>query len=67
LPVGAYGVCIGDRLELVATVVSPEGDRFVRDCAEGSARDAVAIGTALGDAVRAAGGAEIVEEALRRG
>jgi len=67
LPVGAFGVCVGDRLEMVATVASPEGDRLVRDSVNGSRRDAVAIGAALGSALCAAGGAEIVEEALRRG
>jgi len=67
LPIGAYGRVVGDRLDLVATIVSPAGDRIVSDRTDGPATDAPTLGRRLGETLRAAGGAKIVEEALRHG
>ena len=61
VPVGAYATVAGDRLSLLAVVVSPDGVRLVRNQSEGAAADAQRIGRELGEALLAAGADSILE------
>jgi hydroxymethylbilane synthase len=60
LPLGAYAEPGGATLRLRGFVGAPDGSRMVSGEAEGPARDAQAIGTALAERLKAQGAAEIL-------
>lgn len=62
VPVGAYGVVIGDRLHLHAVVVAPSGETIVRSKGESSPGEAAELGFQIGQELLEKGGAEILEE-----
>ena len=66
VPVGAYARVTRDELRIEGFVGLPDGTRVVRERASGAAADAAAIGTALGERILAAGGAEILRALAAR-
>ena len=54
-PIGAHARVEGDRIELMAVVLSADGARCVRDSATGSSREAERVGSELGGKLLAAG------------
>jgi hydroxymethylbilane synthase len=62
VPIGAYAVLTGDRLNLAALVISPDGKHTVRKGGEGAAVDADAIGQSVGQLLLDDGGSEILEQ-----
>ncbi len=61
VPIGAHATVSGGRLTLSAVVVSPGGEKLVRDRAEGGVTEAEQIGRKMGEALLAAGADEILE------
>lgn len=61
VPIGAHATVAGGELDLVAIVAAPDGSRIVRRNARGNAADAARLGETLGNALLAAGGAEILQ------
>lgn len=66
-PVGVYARCVGDELEVSAVVVSPDGSRRIEVTESGPRRMGGETGRRLADAMRAAGGAEILAVVSRSG
>lgn len=60
LPAAALGAMDGDRLVLEATVADPEGKGVFRECIEGSAAEAEALGHQLAETLLAAGAAGLL-------
>lgn len=60
VPMGAHARLDGDTLHIVGFVARRDGTSLVRREASGPASDPEAVGLALADAVRAAGGADIL-------
>ena len=60
VPIGAHARLDGDRLRLVGFVARRDGSALVRRELDGPAADPEAVGLALADAVRAAGGEAIL-------
>ncbi len=67
VPVGAHAVVDGDRLNLLAVVVMPDGTQVVRREADGSAGEAERVGQELGEQLLAAGARRILEAVYGRG
>jgi hydroxymethylbilane synthase len=61
VPMGAHARLVGERLHIVGFVARRDGSQLVRRAAEGVVGDPEAAGLALADAIRAAGGAAILE------
>ncbi|MEX2263301.1 MAG: hydroxymethylbilane synthase [Bryobacteraceae bacterium] len=61
VPIGAYATLSNGRLHLIGVVISPKGDRIIRESAEGPASQAAEIGQRLGEALAARGAREILE------
>jgi len=61
VPIGAHATVSGDRLTLSAVVVSPDGEKLVRDRADAGVTEAEQIGRKMGEALLAAGADEILE------
>jgi hydroxymethylbilane synthase len=61
VPIGAHATVDGDRVQLRAIIVSPDGTRMIRKQAQGAASDAARIGGALGEELLADGGRQILE------
>jgi hydroxymethylbilane synthase len=66
VPVAAYGLMVGDRLELAGLVARPDGSELIRDHASCPVAEAVRTGTALAEALLARGAAEILTEIYGR-
>jgi hydroxymethylbilane synthase len=60
VPVAGHAVVTGARVRLTGLVASPDGQRLVRDSAEGAAADAATLGAALAGRLLDAGGAAIL-------
>ncbi len=60
-PMGAHAFIDGDRLFIMALIVSPDGAQVVRKEMQGSVGAAAALGQALGEELLAAGGRQILE------
>jgi hydroxymethylbilane synthase len=65
VPLGAWARIESSTLILEAVLLSPDGKEFLRDTVTGSPADALRIGTQLGAALKAAGGARILQLAGR--
>jgi hydroxymethylbilane synthase len=65
VPLGALAKVTGDSLALEGFIGMPDGTRLVRERASGAARDAEAVGTALGERLLASGGREILQSLAR--
>jgi hydroxymethylbilane synthase len=65
VPLGALAKVSGETLALEGFIGMPDGTRLVRERASGAARDAEAIGTALGERLLASGGREILQSLAR--
>ena len=65
VPLGALAHIQAGTLMLAAFVGSPDGSRLVRDSAEGSPRDADALGNALAERLLAAGAQDILDDLTR--
>ncbi|MCS7025331.1 MAG: hydroxymethylbilane synthase [Bryobacteraceae bacterium] len=63
VPLGAYARLQGERLELQAVIVSPDGATMVRRSAQGM--DALALGEHLARELLEAGGREILESVFK--
>jgi hydroxymethylbilane synthase len=61
VPVAGHAVVNGERLRLAGLVASPDGSQVVRASVDGAARDAAALGSALGDRLLAAGARSILQ------
>lgn len=61
VPIGAYATVNGDRLQLQAVVVSPDGAMVIRKSGDGAPADAEDLGKRLGDALLTEGAREILE------
>jgi hydroxymethylbilane synthase len=61
VPLGAYAVVTGDRLRLIAAVVSPDGAELVNAESEGLAAEAEQIGSALAAMLLERGARRILE------
>ncbi len=61
-PIAAYAELTGDRLRLRGLVGSPDGSTIFADTIDGSAADAISLGTMLGDRVLAAGADALLRE-----
>ena len=59
-PIGAHARVEGERLQIMAVVLSADGAQSVRDHAEGPSREAVRIGRELGEKLLAQGAARIL-------
>lgn len=55
-PIAGYARCDGDRLSFSGLILTPDGARYHEIASEGSRSDAVAIGRAAGEAIRAKAG-----------
>ncbi len=62
VPIGAHARLEGDRVHLLAIVISPDGKQIVRREAEGSADQPGALGEELGRSILDAGARSILEE-----
>jgi len=60
-PIGAHGRVEGDRLKLMAIVLSADGSHSAGDIAEGPATDAERIGRELGEKLLAQGAAQLLD------
>lgn len=60
VPIGAHATVGGPRLSMVAVVSSPDGRTLVRREASGATKDAIAIGSALGNDLLNAGARELL-------
>ncbi|MEO7649683.1 MAG: hydroxymethylbilane synthase [Bryobacteraceae bacterium] len=60
VPIGAHATVEGERLHMLAVVISPDGMHSVRDTAEGNAADAESAGFALGERLLVQGAREIL-------
>ena len=60
-PMGAHAYIDGDKLFILALIVSPDGVQVVRKEMQGSVSDAAALGHALGEELLGAGGRQILE------
>jgi hydroxymethylbilane synthase len=65
VPLGAWARMANGALKLEACLLSPDGREYLRDVVTGSAADALRIGKQLGQALKAAGGARILQLAGR--
>ncbi len=61
VPIAALGRVTGDRLRLDGMVADPDGQRLVRDRAEGPVAEADALGVALAERLLAAGAGDILK------
>jgi len=61
VPMGALASVDGDRVQLRAIIVSPDGTQIIRRQALGSASEAAGMGGALGEELLANGGRQILE------
>jgi hydroxymethylbilane synthase len=59
-PIGAHARVDGERLQLMAIVLSPDGSESVRDAAEGLASEAAWVGQELGERLLRQGAAQIL-------
>ena len=66
VPIGAYAEIAGGSLALRGVVVSPSGDRVVKDELRGDPRDAEALGRKLGESLLANGARQILEDVYGR-
>ena len=66
VPVGAHAVVDGDRVHLLAVVVTPEGTQVVRREADGPVGEAERVGQELGERLLASGAREILEAVYGR-
>jgi hydroxymethylbilane synthase len=57
-PIAGLATLDGDRLSLDARVLKPDGSGEIRACESGARKDAAAIGTAVGSALRRQAGAD---------
>ena len=55
-PIAGYARCIGDRLSFSGMILTPDGARYHEIEGEGARSDALAIGRAAGEAIRAKAG-----------
>ncbi len=62
LPVGAFAESVGASLRLTAVVVSPDGTRHLRACAEGPFDQPAELGYAVAEDLLSRGGAAILSE-----
>lgn len=60
VPIGAHATVNGERLRMLAVVISPDGTQSVRDTVEGNASDAGLMGLALGEQLLGRGAREII-------
>jgi hydroxymethylbilane synthase len=65
VPLGALAKVSGETLALEGFIGMPDGTRLVRERASGAAREAEAVGTALGERLLASGGREILQSLAR--
>jgi hydroxymethylbilane synthase len=65
VPLGALAKVSGESLALEGFIGMPDGTRLVRERASGAARDAEAVGAALGERLLASGGREILQSLAR--
>jgi hydroxymethylbilane synthase len=61
VPIGAYATVEGDRLRLMAVVVSPDGSELVSARSEGAAYEAASLGRALGNELLDLGARRILD------
>ena len=61
VPIGAYGSVTGQFLHLRAIVISPDGQRMVREEVTGPSSEAFAIGASMAEKLLAAGAGAILE------
>lgn len=61
VPIGAYATVTGAHLQISAVVASPDGSDLVRGQSEGSASEAVRLGTELGEDLLARGARKILD------
>jgi hydroxymethylbilane synthase len=66
VPIAAHATLSGQRLRLDGLVASVDGKRLVRDCVEGPAADARALGTRLAEQLLRQGGESILNEIYGR-
>jgi len=64
-PIGAHAVLGHDRLRLTVFVGLPDGSQWIRDELDGPADDPANVGERVAERMRAAGAAELLEEAER--
>jgi hydroxymethylbilane synthase len=64
-PIGAHAVLNHDLLRLTVFVGLPDGSQWIRDELNGSADDPANVGARAAERMRAAGAAELLEEAER--
>jgi hydroxymethylbilane synthase len=67
LPVGAFAETSGDELQLVATVVSPDGSQVLHEAGHGMAKDAVEIGRRVAQLLLTRGAAALLAFAPAEG
>jgi hydroxymethylbilane synthase len=65
VPLGAWARMENGELKLEACLLSPDGREYLRESSTGVADDAVRIGKQLGQALKASGGARILQLAGR--
>ena len=61
VPICAHATVDGDRLHMLAIVISPDGTQSVRDTAQGHPADALQVGRALGERLLKSGAREILQ------
>ena len=61
VPLGGRATVAGDRLELIAAVVAPDGSTLIRDELAGSAGDPAAVGRDLAETLLARGAADLIQ------
>jgi hydroxymethylbilane synthase len=64
-PIGAHAVLDDGRLRLAVFVGMPDGSHWIRDELDGPADDPASLGGTVAERMRAAGAAELLEEAER--
>lgn len=62
VPIGAHATVTEGELHLRAVVISPDGQRLIRDTSKGLATDAAVLGADLGQRLLESGGREILQE-----
>jgi hydroxymethylbilane synthase len=60
-PIGAHAYIDGDKLFVIAVIVSPDGTQVIRQAKQGPVGDAAALGQSLAEQLLSAGGKHILD------
>ena len=61
-PIAGYAVCEGDHIRFFGMILTPDGQKVHTTTIEGNRRDAEALGTNAGQAIRAEAGSDFFED-----